>query len=700
MENTHSTSNNLNSKPLTTLKGVGPAMAEKLAKLGITSLESLVLHLPARYENRGVVIPVASLRNGDRAVIEGTITQANIQFGKRRSLVCTLKDDSGTVSLRFFYFSSAQQKQLQNKPKLRCFGEVSLGKQGLSIIHPEYQLVSPNKPLAQQSQLTAIYPSTEGIQQVRWRNYIQQALKLLSKSPPQQTLLNNHEYPVQLQCKKSLYESLSFLHNPPLDSDIRQLNNGAHLYQRRLCFEELIAFRLSYQRLKAQSQEIAAPLIGSDNPLQRKLEKNLGFHLTNAQQRVIAEVKSDLAKPSAMLRLIQGDVGSGKTVVAAITALQCISQQFQVALMAPTEILAEQHFQTLSHWFKPLGVNVQLMVSALSAPDKRSTNEAVAHGKCSLLIGTHAIIQDSVTFHNIGLVIIDEQHRFGVEQRKALVDKRNDGLLVHQLVMTATPIPRTLAMTFYADLDYSVIDELPAGRKPINTIVLNNDKRDSVIQRINAACQEGRQVYWVCTLVEDSELLSAQAAETTYQLLKKQLLNVSLGIVHGRMKTKEKQAIMSAFKAGEILVLVATTVIEVGVDVPNASLMVIENAERLGLAQLHQLRGRVGRGTIESHCVLMYQTPLSNNGRRRLEVMRSSNDGFYIAEEDLRIRGPGEVLGTRQSGAVSMRLADLERDADLLEQVVSTSNEISKQADRSDALIQRWCGDRTNYSKI
>lgn len=675
-------------------------MAEKLAKLGITSLETLLFHLPARYENRGVVIPIASLRNGDRAVIEGTITQANIQFGKRRSLVCTLKDDSGTVSLRFFYFSGAQQKQLQNEPKLRCFGEVSLGKQGLSIIHPEYQVVSPDKPIAQQSQLTAIYPSTEGIQQVRWRSYIQQALKLLSKSPPQQTLLDNHEFPTQLQCKQSLYESLSFLHKPPLDADIRQLNNGAHLHQRRLCFEELIAFRLSYQRLKAQSQKIAAPLIGDNNPLQQQFEKNLGFQLTNAQQRVIEELKSDLAKPFAMLRLIQGDVGSGKTVVAAITALQCISQQFQVALMAPTEILAEQHFQTLSQWFEPLGINVQLMVSALSAPDKRSTNEAVAQGKCSFLIGTHAIIQDSVIFHNIGLVIIDEQHRFGVEQRKALIDKRNDGLLVHQLVMTATPIPRTLAMTFYADLDYSVIDELPAGRKPINTVVLSNDKRDSVIQRINAACQEGRQVYWVCTLVEDSELLSAQAAETTYQLLKEQLLNVSLGMVHGRMKTKEKQAIMSAFKAGEILVLVATTVIEVGVDVPNASLMVIENAERLGLAQLHQLRGRVGRGTIKSHCVLMYQTPLSNNGRRRLEVMRSSNDGFYIAEEDLRIRGPGEVLGTRQSGAVSMRLADLERDADLLEQVVLTANEISKQADRCDALIQRWCGDRTNYSKI
>ncbi len=700
MKNKHSTSNTINTaRPVTALKGIGPALAEKLAKLGIRSIEDMLFHLPTRYENRGEVVPIASLRNGDRAVVEGIVTSANIQFGKRRSLVCRLKDASGTITLRFFYFSSAQQKQLQSQPNIRCFGEISLSQQGIGIIHPEYQIVSESHP-PNESHLTAIYPSSEGIQQARWRNYLSQAIGF-ANDDQELNLLEDNELPRTLTAQNnSLLDTLAFLHKPPLKADIHQLNNGLHPYQRRLCFEELVAFRLSYQRLKAESKKNAAPEIALDNPLKKTFENNLGFTLTDAQKRVLEEVESDLANPHAMLRLIQGDVGSGKTVVAALAALQCITQQYQVALMAPTEILAEQHFNTLEQWFKPLGIKVQLLVSAMGSAEKREANDRIANGECALIVGTHALIQSSVSFFNIGLVIIDEQHRFGVEQRKTLVNKRQDGLHVHQLVMTATPIPRTLAMTFYADLDYSVIDELPAGRLPVNTAVLGNDKRDSVIARISAACADGRQVYWVCTLVEESELLSARAAETTYELLKEQLPDIPIGLVHGRMKASEKQAVMTAFKSGELRLLVATTVIEVGVDVPNASLMIIENAERLGLAQLHQLRGRVGRGSIESHCVLMYQTPLSKNGRRRLDVMRESSDGFFIAEEDLKIRGPGEVLGTRQSGAVSMRLADLERDADLLEQVVTTADKLFLQPARREALIQRWCGDRQDYSKI
>ena len=694
-------------------------MADKLAKLGISRIEDLLFHLPARYENRGQIVPISSLRNGDRAVVEGTVTQAKVQFGKRRSLLCTLQDNTGKLTLRFFYFSGTQQKQLQSQPTIRCFGEISLSKQGLGIIHPEYHLINQDKPLENVDHLTAIYPSTEGIQQVRWRNYIDQALNGLNQSSFSQNdasnnslnnssldLLQNSDIPSELQASDTpLTSKLYFLHKPPLEANVRQLNEGTHPYQRQLCFEELVGFRLSYQRLKAQSQKNRAPDINPlsnsmSSELREALESNLGFSLTSAQQRVLKEIETDLHKPHAMLRLVQGDVGSGKTVVAAIAAIDCISQQYQVAFMAPTEILAEQHYNTFKQWFEPLGISVELLVSAMSAGDKREVNQRVSEGSCALLIGTHALIQDSVAFSNLALVIIDEQHRFGVEQRKALVEKRSDGLHVHQLVMTATPIPRTLAMTFYADLDYSVIDELPAGRKPINTVVIANDRRDQVIERILSACQVGRQVYWVCTLVEESELLSAQAAETTYGTLKELLPGIPLGLVHGRMKAKDKQQVMRAFKQGNIRVLVATTVIEVGVDVPNASLMVIENAERLGLAQLHQLRGRVGRGDIESHCVLMYQTPLSKNGRRRLDVMRSSTDGFYIAEEDLRIRGPGEVLGTRQSGAVSMRLADLERDSDLLDAVIRTADKISEQPALCKALILRWCGSRQDYSKI
>lgn len=688
---------------LTKIKGIGPAMAEKLSRLGINSITDLFFHLPLRYEDRSRVVRISQLRNGMRAAIEGEITSASIQYGKRRSLVCKLKDESGSISLRFFYFSAAQQKQFAPGTTLRCFGEVSLTKQGLTLIHPECEL-NPI-PLSNEPRLTAIYPSTEGIQQVRWRSYLDQAFKL-AKGQQLEDLLQPQDFAEQFPgAQISLIEAIEQLHFPATSVDLAQLEQGLHPAQQRLAFEELVAFRVSYARIKQRYRANIAPPLDADNTLQQQFLSSLPFELTAAQQRVLKEVCQDMRQSQAMLRLVQGDVGSGKTVVAALAALQSIESQHQAALMAPTEILAEQHFQTFSQWFDQAGltaqgIRVELLVSAMGSAEKRCVLQALQDGSCALVIGTHALVQDAVVFANLGLAIIDEQHRFGVEQRKTLVEKRHDERYLHQLVMTATPIPRTLAMTFYADMDYSVIDELPPGRKPVSTVVLSNSKRDSVIERIQAACQQGRQVYWVCTLVEESELLAAQAAETTFDALQKALPALNLALVHGRLAAPEKQRIMQQFKTGKTQLLVATTVIEVGVDVPNASLMIIENAERLGLAQLHQLRGRVGRGSAESHCVLMYQTPLSHNGRRRLDIMRETNDGFRIAEEDLRIRGPGEVLGTRQSGAMSMRIADLERDAAMIEPVVKTAERIAKDEQRCQRLTERWCRGVADYSSI
>lgn len=692
----------VNDLDLKRLKGVGPAMVEKLNKLGIQSITDLFFHLPFRYEDRSQITPIASLRNGMRAVVEASITSSAVQYGRRRSLLCRVKDNTGSLTVRFFYFSGAQQKQLKNGTAIRCFGEVSLGKQGLTMIHPEYELdpsaLDPN------ANFTPIYPSTEGLHQTRWRNYIQQAFAL-ARNTKLSDLINANEYPPELDTTHPLYEALYQLHFPKSSADIDLLMDGCHPAQRRLAFEELVAFRLAYARLKQKSRQQPAPKLPLRNTLVEPFIASLPFNLTSAQKKVAQEVCLDMRTEQAMIRLVQGDVGSGKTIVAAMAALQCIENGFQAALMAPTEILAEQHYLNFKDWLETAGSldtqnELEILVSAMPAPDKRKALENIASGHCKLVIGTHALVQEAVDFCNLGLAIIDEQHRFGVEQRKTLVNKRNDGRTVHQLVMTATPIPRTLAMTFYANMDYSVIDELPPGRTPVTTVVLSAEKRDAVIARISAACVEGRQVYWVCTLVEESELLSAQAAETTFDNLCKSLPNVSIGLVHGRLKPADKQKIMDNFKRGSIQLLVATTVIEVGVDVPNASLMIIENAERLGLSQLHQLRGRVGRGSIESHCVLMYQTPITQNGRARLEIMRSTNDGFEIAEEDLRIRGPGEVMGTKQSGGLSLRVANLERDARMLNDVNTACQRIQHDLPRCDALISRWCTHVDDYSTI
>ena len=686
---------------LSTLKGIGPAIADKLNAIGIHSAMDLLFHLPLRYQDRTKVQPIGSIKNGYSAVVEGEIRACDIVFGKRRSLLCKIQDGSGVMTLRFFHFSAAQKKGLVVGQMIRCFGEASLVRGGIELIHPEYQLIALNQPLPTAEYLTAVYPSTDGISQVRWRNYIKAAFEVLDQTSIPNLLSDKYLSLFDDKNFTDLYSTLKLLHFPPPTIDLALFSDGMHPLQRRLAFEELVAQRISHLLLRKNSLQDSAIAVSEDAQLEQKFLSRLPFNLTSAQEKVLAEIKADITRPSPMLRLLQGDVGSGKTIVAALAALQFIQQGQQVVLMAPTEILAEQHLYTFQEWFDALSISVNLLVSKLPAAEKRQRLADIASGKTQLVIGTHALIQDQVAYHDLGLIIIDEQHRFGVDQRRALKNKRDDEHSVHQLVMTATPIPRTLAMTFYADLDYSVIDELPPGRTPIETVALSNDKRLDVIERVNNACQQGRQVYWICTLIEDSESLQCQAAETTASELAVLLPNVNIGLVHGRLKSAQKQTIMSHFNSGDIQLLVATTVVEVGVNVPNASLMIIENPERLGLSQLHQLRGRVGRGSIKSHCVLMYQKPLSKNGKQRIEIMRMTNDGFKLAEKDLQMRGPGQVLGTQQSGAAIFRIADLERDADMIDAVVQASNSIcNDNPDIANALIKRWCPLAVNYIDV
>lgn len=686
---------------LSTLKGIGPAIATKLNTIGIHSAMDLLFHLPLRYQDRTRVQPIGSIRNGYSAVVEGEIRACDIVFGKRRSLLCKIQDGTGVMTLRFFHFSAAQKKGLVVGQMIRCFGEASLVRGGIELIHPEYQLISANQPLPTADYLTAIYPSTEGISQVRWRNYIKAAFEVLNEDSIPDLLDSQYLSLFDSKNFTDLYSTLKLLHFPPPSVDLELFSQGMHPLQRRLAFEELVAQRISHLLLRKDSLKESAIEINEDPQLEQQFLNQLPFNLTGAQDKVLAEIKGDIARPRPMLRLLQGDVGSGKTIVAALAALQFIQQGQQVVLMAPTEILAEQHLYTFKAWLDPLSISVNLLVSKLPAAEKRQRLADIASGQTQLVVGTHALIQDQVSYQNLGLIIIDEQHRFGVDQRRALKNKREDDYSVHQLVMTATPIPRTLAMTFYADLDYSVIDELPPGRTPIETVALSNDKRMEVIERVSNACQQGRQVYWICTLIEDSETLQCQAAETTASELAALLPNITIGLVHGRLKIDQKQAVMSHFNSGDIQLLVATTVVEVGVNVPNASLMIIENPERLGLSQLHQLRGRVGRGSIKSHCVLMYQKPLTKNGKQRIEIMRSTNDGFVLAEKDLQMRGPGQVLGTQQSGAAIFRIADLERDADMIDAVVKASNALCNSSPAiANALINRWCPLAANYIDV
>lgn len=681
------------------LKGVGPALEKKLAAIGITSIQDLLFHLPLRYEDRTRITLTARARVGEYMQFEGEVTSCELQFGKRRSLRCSLRDSSGSITLRFFHFSAAQKESLSVGTQLRVYGEVKHGRAGFELFHPEY------KPLSQANQkvadtLTPIYPTTEGLMQPRLRSIIGQAVDLVVGHEAIEDYL-----PREIVAKfnlASLTDAIKHIHRPPADAfggwDREAPNPGRD----RLAFEELLTHRLSLRRLREDVSAQPAPQFVGENQLIRGFLSTLPFELTGGQRRAFAEISEDLSRPTPMLRLLQGDVGSGKTVVAALSALRAIDACYQVALMAPTEILAEQHAVNFRQWFEPLSIEVGWHSGKQKGKPRAEQLERVASGDCQILVGTHALFQGEVNYAKLGLIIIDEQHRFGVQQRLALRDKAASMRInPHQLVMTATPIPRTLAMSAYADLDNSIIDELPPGRTPVNTLIVSNERRGEVIERIAAACENQSQAYWVCTLIDESEVLQCQAAEVTAQQLAEQLPQVRVGLVHGRMKPSEKAEVMARFKAAEIDLLVATTVIEVGVDVPNSSLMVIENPERLGLAQLHQLRGRVGRGSIKSHCILLYQSPLSRNGKERLGVMRESNDGFYIAEKDLELRGPGQVLGTAQTGLMEFRIADLVRDAAMLDEVKDAADHVLSQHPHVvDSLVRRWLGENIHYANV
>ncbi|MEE4250922.1 MAG: ATP-dependent DNA helicase RecG [Alcanivoracaceae bacterium] len=689
--------NSLAETPVTRLKGAGPKVAERLQNLGIQSVEDLLFHLPFRYEDRTCVVPIGSLRPEQSAVIEGEVLLADIIFGKRRSLLCKVSDGTGTLSLRFYHFSAAQKNNLERGARIRVYGEARVGASGLEFYHPEYQVARTSLPPLEKS-LTPVYPTTDGVSQLLLRKLMIEALHILSRQPPRDLL---PESVMQQQGLPSLQQALHKLHAPLPDDPVDMLLAGEHPSVRRLVIEEMIAHQLGMLSRRAGQRAHQAPQFETDS-LRASLLDSLPFELTRAQQRVIAEIDADLLIPHPMLRLVQGDVGSGKTLVAACAALSAISAGYQVALMAPTEILAEQHYRNFCHWLKPLGINVAWLVGSLGVKARREANQQISDGIAQVIVGTHALFQPAVCFHRLGLTIIDEQHRFGVHQRLALREKGRIGDQVpHQLVLTATPIPRTLAMSVYGDLDTSVIDELPPGRQAIDTVVISESRRPQVIERIRNACMAGAQAYWVCTLIEESEALQASAAELTWSTLQEALPELDIELVHGRLKTQEKAQRMARFAKGEAQLLVATTVIEVGVDVANASLMVIENAERLGLSQLHQLRGRVGRGSEKSYCVLMYSTPLSQTAQRRLAVMRETNDGFRIAEEDLRLRGPGEWLGTRQTGELAFRVVDLMRDEALMEPARQMAEIMQRDYPQHvEPLIRRWLKGGENYADI
>lgn len=694
----------LASVPVTTLKGVGAKVAEKLRKIGIHHVEDILFHLPLRYEDRSRIYPIAETVVGTHVSVLGQITSSQIQFGRKRMLVVKIADSSGSMTLRFFNFSAAQKAQLEIGQHIKCFGEIKRGRHGPEIIHPEYKKADPNQSIDVEETLTPVYPTTEGLKQASLRNIADQALSRLEKYQVQELI------PQTSSDQLTLKQALVLCHRPPVDASFQQLEMGSHPAQQRLALEELVAHQTSMLKVKHKQQSDKAVSLVATNKLSSALLNQLPFSPTDAQQRVVKEIQQDLASPFPMLRLVQGDVGSGKTLVAALSALTAIENGYQVALMAPTEILAEQHAINFRAWLSQLQVNgepinVAWLAGKSKVSEKNQNLEAISTGSAQMVIGTHALFQEAVEFHNLALVIIDEQHRFGVHQRlelrnKGAIHTQHGTCYPHQLVMTATPIPRTLAMTAYADLDCSIIDELPPGRTPVTTVAIPNTKRDSVIDRVKHVCLEtGQQAYWVCTLVEESEVLQCQAAEDTQKELSERLPELSIGLVHGRMKPAEKQQVMDAFKAGEINLLVATTVIEVGVDVPNSSLMIIENPERLGLAQLHQLRGRVGRGALQSHCVLLYHPPLSNTAQQRLGVLRDSNDGFVIAEKDLEIRGAGEILGTRQTGVADFKIADLERDEHLLSTAAQLAQGILTQNNNSaELLLHRWLGDKQEYT--
>ncbi|HCT4930189.1 TPA: ATP-dependent DNA helicase RecG [Morganella morganii] len=688
----------LDAIPLTTLHGVGAGQAGKLAGIGLHTLQDLLFHLPLRYEDQTRLYTITDLLPGIYATVSGEVLRTDVVFGRKRMMTCQISDGTGILTLRFFNFSAAMKNALAAGKQVTAYGEIRRGKNGPEIFHPEYKVRQSDTSVELQETLTPIYPTTEGVRQATLRKLLDQALELLD------TCAINELLPPELtRSMMSLPQALKTLHRPPADTQLAELESGQHPALKRIVLEELLAHHLSMLAVRAGAQRYHALPLPPQETLKRQFLAQLPFSPTNAQQRVVAEIEQDLEKPVPMMRLIQGDVGSGKTLVAALAALRAIAQGKQVALMAPTELLAEQHANTFRQWLEPLGISVGWVAGKQKGKARLAQEEAIAAGDVAMVIGTHAIFQEHIRFHSLALVIIDEQHRFGVHQRLALWEKgEQQGFHPHQLIMTATPIPRTLAMTAYADLDTSVIDELPPGRTPVTTVAIPDSRRHEIIERVRSACQdEKRQAYWVCTLIDESDLLEAQAAQVTFDELSATLPDLRVGMVHGRMKPAEKQAVMAQFKAGELDLLVATTVIEVGVDVPNASLMIIENPERLGLAQLHQLRGRVGRGSAVSHCVLLYKTPLTQTAKLRLQVLRDSNDGFVIAQKDLEIRGPGELLGTRQTGNAEFKVADLLRDQGMLPEVQRVARHLHQNyPEQAKALIERWLPERTQYTNV
>ncbi len=683
---------------LQSLAGVGPQIAGKLEKMGISRPNDLLFHLPLRYQDKTRITPVSCLQAGNESVVFGQIDTVDIKFGGRRSLLVQVSDSSASFLLRFFHFSRNQQTGFRKGSWIQCYGEARRGFQCMEMVHPEYKIFNqPGQPSLEET-LTPVYPTTEGLSQKKIRTLVSLSLEKYRQQAPD-------IIPPELQIEfglMSLTKALQTVHNPPPDSDSDALKDGIHPACQRLALEELLAHQLAFHRLRQKRQRENAPQITGTGKSWISLKDQLDFELTNAQIRVIKEIQNDMTRNYPVMRLVQGDVGSGKTIVAAAAALQTIDSGYQVALMAPTELLAEQHRKTFHQWFDPLNIEIEWLTGKLTAASRRDTLSRIACGEVKMIIGTHALFQETVEFNKLGLMIIDEQHRFGVDQRLALRGKGTfkDGV-PHQLVMSATPIPRSLAMIMYADLDISSIDELPSGRKPVTTVVLPDTRRHEVADRIRTNCQNGLQAYWVCPLIEESDKLQIQTATETCATLKVLLPELSIELIHGRLKAKEKESIMHRFDQALIDLLVATTVIEVGVDVPNANLMIIENAERLGLAQLHQLRGRVGRSADQASCVLMYQAPLGVLAKERLSILRSTNDGFEIARKDLSLRGPGELLGTRQTGVQQMRIANITRDKAMIPKIEHISRKLREQhPHRVHPLISRWIRNSEQYASV
>ena len=666
---------------LAQIKAFTKPLIASLAKLGISNLQGLLLHLPLRYIDETHITAIRDLRLGDSAQVEGEIVHAEVSYKPRKALIARLQDASGQLTLRFLNFYPSQIAALKVGNQLRVYGEVRSGFFGYEMVHPTCKSVGQKTQVAET--LTPVYPTVAGLTQPNLRKAVSLALGLASlKETLPEAIYQSLGLP-------SFADSVRALHHPAPDADMQALENKTSLYWRRLAFDELLAQQLSMRQHYARRRSVSAPQFQPSKLLISALLKSLPFALTRAQQKVALEIQQDLTQPHPMQRLLQGDVGSGKTIVACMAALQSIENGWQVALMAPTEILAEQHYRKMLTWLTPLNIQTAWLTGSQSKKEREAALIAIADGSAKFVVGTHALFQEAVKFKNLGLAIIDEQHRFGVHQRLALRQKGQPE--PHQLMMSATPIPRTLSMSYYADLDVSVIDELPPGRTPVVTKLISETRRDEVLQRVRDACLQGNQAYWVCPLIEESEALQLSTANDTFALMQAEFPDLKVGLIHGRMKPAEKQTVMSAFSSGQLQLLVATTVIEVGVDVPNASLMVIEHAERMGLSQLHQLRGRVGRGAAKSLCILLYQNKLSETARARLKVIYESNDGFEIAQADLHIRGPGELLGVRQSGVPMLKIADLERDTDLLEFAKTRADELLKKYPQQvEAHLNRW----------